>query len=159
MKILIAYFSYMGHTKGIARQMQEQTGGTLFEIKPATPYSDDYDTTERQGRRETREGYRPKLEEQVTDLEFYDTILLGTPNWFNTMAPPVATFLADNEFAGKKIALFCINGGGGLGHIVADIRTLCKDSEILDSLNIYEDGGTDAKAEISDWLKKNRLTQ
>lgn len=157
MKTLIAYFSYMGHTKGIAHQIQEQTGGTLFEIKPAVPYSEDYDTTERQGRRETREGYRPKLAEQVTDLSSYDTILLGTPNWFNTMAPPVATFLADNDFAGKKIALFCTNGGGGLGHIAADIRTLCKDSEILDSLNIYEDGGSGAKAKISDWLKKNDL--
>lgn len=157
MKTLIAYFSYMGHTKGIAHQIQEQTRGMLFEIKPAVTYSEDYDTTERQGRRETREGYRPKLVEQVTDLSSYDTILLGTPNWFNTMAPPVATFLADNDFAGKKIALFCTNGGGGLGHIVADIRTLCKDSEILDSLNIYEDGGTGAKAKISDWLKKNDL--
>lgn len=51
MNTLIAYFSYTGHTKGIARQIQELTGGTLFEIKPATPYSDDYDTTERQGRK------------------------------------------------------------------------------------------------------------
>ena len=40
MNILIAYFSYTGHTKGIASQIQEQTGGTLFEIKPAVPYSE-----------------------------------------------------------------------------------------------------------------------
>lgn len=159
MKTLIAYFSYMGHTKGIARQIQEQTGGTLFEIKPAVPYSEDYDTTERQGRKETSEGYRPALAENADNLASYDVILLGTPNWFNTMAPPVATFLADNNLTGKKIALFCTNGGGGLGHTVADIRALCKDSEILDSLNIYEDGGAGAKAKISDWLKKNGLTQ
>lgn len=159
MKTLIAYFSYMGNTKGIARQIQEQTGGTLFEIKPSIPYSEDYDTTERQGRRETSEGYRPKLAGQADDLASYDAILLGTPNWFNTIAPPVATFLEDNNLAGKKIALFCTNGGGGLGHTVADIRALCKDSEILDSLNIYEDGGAGAKAKISDWLKKNSLIQ
>lgn len=61
MNTLIAYFSYTGHTKGIAKQLQELTGGTLFEIKPAVPYSEDYDTTERQGRRETRDGYRPPL--------------------------------------------------------------------------------------------------
>lgn len=159
MKTLIAYFSYMGHTEGIAKQIQEQTGGTLFEIKPAVPYSEDYDTTERQGRKETSEGYHPVLAETAADLDSYDTILLGTPNWFNTMAPPVATFLADNDFAGKKIALFCTNGGGGLGHTVADIRALCKDSEILDGLNIYEDGGAGAKKKIADWLKKNGLTQ
>lgn len=57
MKTLIAYFSYTGHTKGIAGQVQELTGGTLFEIRPADAYSSDYDTTERQGRKETREGW------------------------------------------------------------------------------------------------------
>lgn len=159
MKILIVYFSYMGHTRSVAREIQEQTSGTLFEIKPAVPYSQDYDTTERQGRKETREGYRPVLAENAEDLASYDTILLGTPNWFNTIAPPVAAFLADNDLAGKKIALFCTNGGGGLGHTVADISALCQDSQILDSLGIYGDGGSGAKDKISHWLKKNGLTQ
>lgn len=159
MNTLIAYFSYTGHTKGIARQLQELTGGTLFEIKPATPYSDDYDTTERQGRKETKDGYRPELAEMPAELASYDTILLGTPNWFNTVAPPVASFLADSDLSGKKIALFCTNGGGGLGHTVADIRAICKDAEILDSINIYEDGGSGARGNLSDWLKKIGVTK
>lgn len=159
MKILIAYFSYTGHTKGIAEQIQDLTGGVIFEIRPAEAYSDDYDTTERQGRKETSDGYRPALAEQVADFDSYDVILLGTPNWFNTVAPPVATFLAGNHFEGKKIALFCTNGGGGLGHIVNDICTFCKDAELLESLNLYEDGGTDAKEKITDWLKKNGLVR
>lgn len=157
MKILIAFFSYTGHTKGIAQKIQEQTGGTLFEIRPAEAYSSDYDTTERQGRKETSEGYRPALAEQVPDLDTYDVVLLGTPNWFNTVAPPVATFLAENNLAAKKIALFCTNGGGGLGHIVNDIHTLGEGVEVLESLNLYEDGGAGAKGKIADWLKKNNL--
>lgn len=159
MNTLIAYFSYTGHTKGIARQIQNLTGGTLFEIRPAEAYSNDYDTTERQGRKETSDGYRPPLAEQVSNLDSYDTILLGTPNWFNTVAPPIATFLTENDFAGKKIALFCTNGGGGLGHTVSDIRSMCKGANILDSLNLYEDGGADAKAKITAWLNKNSLNQ
>lgn len=159
MKTLIAYFSYTGHTKGIAQQIQSLTGGDLFELRPAASYSDDYDTTERQGRKETGDGYRPPLAEQVTDLDAYDTILLGTPNWFNTIAPPVATFLAENDLSGKTIVPFCTNGGDGLGRIPGDIRALCKDSKVLDSLNLYEDGGVGAKAKISDWLKKNGLDQ
>ena len=154
---LIAYFSSTGHTKGIAQQIQELTGGELFELRPAIPYSEDYDTTERQGRRETRDGYRPPLADQTPDLSSYDTILLGTPNWFNTVAPPVAAFLAGNDFSGKSIALFCTNGGGGLGHIPADVKALCKAAKLLDGLHLYEDGGAGAKAKISDWLKKNGL--
>ena len=84
MNILIAYFSYTGHTKGIARQIQALTGGDLFEIRPAIPYPQDYDTAERQGRRETRDGYHPPLAEPSPDLSGYDALLLGTPNWFNT---------------------------------------------------------------------------
>lgn len=157
MKTLIAYFSYMGHTRGIAQQIQEQIGGTLFEIQPATAYSSDYDTTEAQGRKETRECYHPPLTGQVADLDTYDAILLGTPNWFNTIAPPVATFLSESNMDGKKVAVFCTNGGGGLGHIPADVAALCKGAEVLDSLNIYEDGGTGAKAKITSWLKRNHL--
>lgn len=157
MKTLIAYFSYLGNTKGIAHQIQEQIGGTLFEIQPATAYSSDYDTTEAQGRKEISSGYHPPLAGQPADLDTYDTILLGTPNWFNTVAPPVATFLSENSMAGKRIAVFCTNGGGGLGHIATDVAALCKGVEVLGSLNIYEDGGTDAKAKIADWLKKNNL--
>ncbi len=163
MNTLIAYFSYTGHTKGIAKQLQELIGGTLFEIKPAAPYSEDYDTTERQGRKETRDGYRPPLAEMpaklASDPASYDTILLGTPNWFNTVAPPVASFLADNDMSGKRIALFCTNGGGGLGHTLADIRAMCKNSEVLYGINIYEDGGSEAKERLSEWLKQIGLSK
>ena len=86
-------------------------------------------------------------------------ILLGTPNWFNTIAPPVASFLASSNLSGKKIGLFCTNGGGGMGHTIADIKALCKDSEIMDSINIYEDGGTEAEKKIADWLKQIGLNQ
>ena len=122
MNTLIAYFSYTGHTKGIAQQIQDLTGGTLFEIRPLDAYSSDYDTTERQARKETREDYRPALAEQVSDFASYGT-----------------------------------NGGGGLGHTVSNIQKLVKGTEMLDSLNLYEDGGADAKAKIEAWLKKNGL--
>lgn len=157
MNILTAYFSYTEHTRGIASQVQSLAGGDLFEIRPAEAYSADYDTTERQARKETRDGYHPPLAEQVKDFGSYDVILLGTPNWFNTVASPVATFLADNDFSGKKIAVFCTNGGGGLGHIPADVKKLAPGAEVMDSLNLYEDGGADAGKKIEDWLKKNAL--
>ena len=109
-KTLIAYFSYQGHTRQLAQHIQKATDGTLFEIKPAQAYPDDYDTCEAQAKKETREGYQPGLAEKC-DIAPYSTILLGTPNWFNTMAPPVAAFLAAHDFTGKTILPFCTNGG------------------------------------------------
>lgn len=159
MKTLIAYFSYTGHTRGIALQVKGLADGDLFEIRPAEAYSRDYDTTERQGRKQTHDGYRPKLAEQAENLDSYDVILLGTPNWFNTIAPPVAAFLADNNFSGKKIAVFCTNGGGGLGHIAADVKKLARGAKVLESLNLYEDGGSDAGKKIEAWIKNNGLNE
>lgn len=77
MKILIAYFSYTGHTKGIAEQIQDLTGGVIFEIRPAEAYSDDYDTTERQGRKETSDGYRPAL--TYKDNTFDTNLIIRKP--------------------------------------------------------------------------------
>lgn len=158
-KTLIAYFSYQGHTRQLAEQIQKVIGGTLFEIKPSQAYSNDYDTCEAQAKKETRESYQPQLAENCKDLASYRTILLGTPNWFNTMAPPVATFLASNDFSGKTIVPFCTNGGGGLGHIVRDMKKLGEGATVLDSLEVYEGAVADAGQKIDAWLNKNGLSR
>lgn len=153
--MLIAYFSYQGHTRQLAEQIQKATGGALFEIKPAQSYSGDYDTCEARAKRETREGHQPELAENCNDISAYGTILLGTPNWFNTMAPPVATFLASNALVGKTILPFCTSGGGGLGHIVRDIKKLGAGAAVGDGLEVHEGGVADAGEKIDIWLNKN----
>ena len=155
-KILSAYFSYQGHTRQLAKQSQKATGGTLFEIKPAQAYSSDYDTCEAQAKKETREGYQPELAEHC-DIVSYSTILLGTPNWFNTMAPPVATFLASHDFTGKTIIPFCTNGGGGMGHILKDIKKLASSASMQDCLEVYEGNLAAAEEKVASWLRKNDL--
>lgn len=158
MKTLIAYFSYTGNTRTVARHVESLTGGTLYEITPETTYSADYDTTEMQGRRETAEGTCPPLAGPSPDLALYDTILVATPNWFNTMAPPVATFLSENDFSHKKVAVICTNGGGGLGHVLADVSSLCTDAQVIDQcLGVYENGGERAVPRIAAWLDDNGL--
>lgn len=153
--ILIAYFSYTGNTREIAEQIQNIVGGNLFEIEPEQGYSSDYDVCEAKANKEVKEGYRPKLAVECEKVDYYDVVFIGTPNWFNTMAPPVATFLYENNMSGKTIIPFCTNGGGGLGNVISDIRTFCNDANVLDSLEIYESGGKNAEPKIIKWLEKN----
>lgn len=157
--IFIVYFSYRGHTRRLAGQIRQAVGGAVFEIQPARAYSDDYDTCEAQARKETREGYRPPLAENCKDLASYGTILLGTPNWFNTMAPPVATFLASHDFSGTTLVPFCTHGGGGLGHIVRDMKKLAAGATVLDCLEVYEGAVADAEQKIDAWLHRNGLNR
>lgn len=149
---LIAYFSYQGHTREIAEQISRATGGALFEIRPATAYSSDYDACEALAKKETRDGFQPELAERMENLDTFGTVMLGTPNWFNTIAPPVATFLASNDFSGKTILPFCTHGGGGLGRVAGDIRKLADGATVLESLTVYEGEVKNAEGRIRAWL-------
>ncbi|HET6420215.1 MAG TPA: flavodoxin, partial [Geobacteraceae bacterium] len=79
---------------------------------------------------------------------------VGSPNWWNTIAPPVITFLTTYDLSGKTAVPFITHGGGGLGRAVADIAALCPNSTISDGLAVW---GGEAKAEqnkIAEWLHK-----
>lgn len=151
-KILIAYFSYEGHTRGIAEKIQRITGGDLFEIRPEQAYSTDYDTTERQARQEVKNGVRPVLAEQPQDMAQYDTVFIGTPNWFNKIAPAVASFLGEHDFSGKTVVPFCTHGGNGAARVAADLRNYLPDAQIAECLDILEDGGRGADAKVQEWI-------
>ena len=153
-KILIAYFSYEGHTRGIAEKIQRITGGDLFEIRPEQAYSTDYDTTERQARQEVKKGFRPMLAGQPQDMEQYDTVFIGTPNWFNKVAPAVASFLSENDFSGKTVVPFCTHGGNGAARVAADLRNYLPDAQITGCLDILEGKGRSADAKIQEWIER-----
>ena len=113
-KVLVAYYSWGGNTKYAAAQIQKATGGTLFEIKPARPYPAEYRECTVQAKKEIQEGFRPELASRVEDIGKYDVIFIGSPNWWSTIAPPVAAFLASYDLSGKTVIPFVTHGGGGM---------------------------------------------
>ena len=128
-KILIACYSYSGNTRYAAEQIQKATGGVLFEIRPVTAYPADYNACVDQAKKEISAGFKPALAEKVRDLDQYDVVFVGTPNWWSTMAPPVLTFLAENDLAGKTVIPFVTHGGGGMARCERDIRKACPKSK------------------------------
>jgi flavodoxin len=154
MAILIAYYSQSGNTGKIAALIQKKVGGTFFAIEPETPYPTDRAKVIEQGKKEIEEGYKPPLKTKAPDLAEFDTIFVGSPNWLNTFAPPVATFLAGSDFSGKKVAPFATYGGGGLGTIADDVAKLCPKSTVSEGVAFKGDGGAEAEAAVSEWLTK-----
>ena len=157
-QILIAYFSRSGNTQKIANLIQQQVGGTLHQIQPEAPYPKSYDAVVEQAKVEIQAGYKPALRSILDHVESYDTIFVGSPNWWDTIAPPVTTFLSAYDLSGKTIVPFCTHGGGGLGTISQDIARLCPQSILLDSFEIYGSGTGDERARVSTWLSKIGLT-
>ncbi len=152
-KVLIAYYSWSGNTKYAAETIQKLTGGTLFEIKPVTPYPTDFKECVNQSRKEIRAKFKPELATKVDDIAKYDVIFVGTPNWIGTMAPPVASFLSAYDLKGKTVIPFVTHGRGGLQKCEKDIRSLCEKSTVLKAGAFLGSTIKKSDAKIEEWLK------
>ncbi|WP_455683900.1 flavodoxin [Thomasclavelia sp.] len=157
--ILIAYFSWGGNTKGIAEEIQNQTGADLFEITMVDPYSNDYNTVLDEAQRDQNEQARPELASHVENMEQYDTVILGYPNWWASIPMPVASFLEEYDFSGKTIIPFCSHGGGRFGQSLTAISKLAPDAAMGEALSIHYSGGSSMPDDVSEWLTNNGITK
>ena len=133
---VVIYYSQSGTTKAVAEQFAAQTGSDIIELVPATPYPDTYQGTIEESREECMQGIGRPLVQSKFNLKKYDTIYLGYPIWYGTYAPPITTFLADNDLTGKKLVLFCTYGSGGRKASAAKIAEECPEAEILGSFGL-----------------------
>ena len=150
--VLIAYFSWSGNTKQLALEIQAQTGGDLFEIIPENPYTDDINELSGIALREQSDNIRPALSVNVEDIDKYDTIFIGFPNWWNDMPMPVFTFLEEYDFSGKTIIPFTTYGNGGWGKSLNSIKDVLTESTILDGIAIQEHELESAEQEVTELL-------
>jgi flavodoxin len=158
-RILVAYFSWSGNTREIANQIHKIVGGDLFEIVTVSKYPSDYDETVKQARKELETSCRPQLASEVEDIESYDLIFIGYPNWCYTIPAPVASFLSKCDSTEKTIAPFCTHGGDRLGESVEDIAKLCQRSLVLEGLAVRGSEVRNAQSKVSEWLRKIRVVE
>ena len=158
-KILVAYFSWSGNTREIANQIHKIVGGNLFEIVTVDEYPRDYDETVKQARKELETNCRPQLASEVEDIESYDLVFIGYPNWCYTIPAPVASFLSKCDSTEKTIAPFCTHGGDRLGESVKDIAKLCQNSLVLEGLAVRGSEVRNAQSKVSEWLRKIRVAE
>lgn len=158
-KVLIAFFSWGGNTKGIAEEIQSQTGADLFEITLVNPYSTDYNTVLDEAQRDQNEQARPELANHIDNMDEYDTILLGYPNWWASIPMPIASFLEEYDFSGKTIIPFCSHGGGRFGQSLTAITKLAPDSTMGEALSVHYSGGSSLPDDITEWLETNGILE
>lgn len=158
MKKLIVYYSWSGNTGKIAKIIHELVGGEIVELIPEKTYPESYNATVEQAKKEIRADYKPPLKTKIDNIEDYEVIFVGSPNWWGTVAPPVATFLSQYDFSKKIIVPFCSHGGGGKQRVIESIKKLCPNSTFLPEFAIYG-SGSDLRNRISKWLKEIGLLQ
>ena len=158
-KILVAYYSHSGNTEAVAKHIHNIVGGDIFMIEPLTAYSTDYDTCVEQAKKEIEAGYKPALKAKVDDIASYDIIFVGTPNWWSTIAPPVATFLSDYDLSGKTIVPFCTHGGGREARCFTDMAKLCPQSTTADGFVVSGNSAKSSENEVNKWLKRIKIVE
>lgn len=134
-KKLVVYYSYTGHTKMIAKRIEEKLGCDILEIKPIIPYSTNYQTVVNKEQNNESSNKTPQIEKIDKDLKKYDEIIIGSPVWWYTIAPVIRTFLKQNDLSGKTIKPFATNAGW-LGQTFKEIKKLCSNSNVKEGMNI-----------------------
>jgi flavodoxin len=158
-KMLIIYYSWGGNTRTMATQIQSLTGADIFELKTIDPYPAEYRPTTEQAKREQESGYRPPLAVKIENLADYDTIFIGSPNWWGTLAMPFFTFLEEHNLSGKTLIPFVTHEGSGFGSSLSDLRKLCPNATILEGLAVRGGRVRNAQPEVAQGLKKIGITK
>ena len=136
MNPLIAYFSATGTTAKAAKALANAVGGTLYEIRPAVPYtSADLNWMDKSSRSSVEmkdQNARPALKDTDAPVAGHDVIFLGFPVWWYVEPTILNTFLEAYDFTGKTIVLFATSGGSGLGKSAAGLRPSAPGAKIVD---------------------------
>ena len=151
-RILTVYFSHSGNTEAVARMIHEAAGGDVFRIETVDEYPTEYRAVVDKAKREVESGYRPAIRGRVENFDDYDVIFVGSPCWWYTMAPAVATFLTSYDFAGKTIVPFMTHEGSRFAHTLDDIRKLCPEARLLEGFTVRGGKAADAGDDVREWI-------
>lgn len=141
-----------GNTGVVASVIADLTGADIFSIRTVESYPDNYNDTIDQGQEEQQEDVRPELSGQIENLDSYDTIFLGYPNWWGDMPMAIYSFLDEYDLSGKTIVPFVTSGGSGFSGSVEEIEDAEPDAEVLEGLSLSDSEATDAQSDIEEWL-------
>lgn len=147
-----------GNTEYTARIIQETVGGDLFRIETVQDYPLDHDPLVDQAADEQDENLRPELAGHIENLERYDTIILGFPNWWGDLPMPVYSFLEEYDFGAKTIIPFVTHGGSGFSDTRNTISKLQPGAFVSDNtLSLSRNDVAESEDEIRQWAESLNL--
>ena len=143
-----------GNTGVVADMIAQATGADLFSIRTVEQYPDTYDATIDQGQQEQSDGARPELATHLENLDSYDTIFLGFPNWWGDMPMAVYTFLDEVDLSGKTVIPFVTSGGSSFSNTISTIQQMEPQATVQEGLSIGASSATGAQQQVESWLSE-----
>lgn len=145
----------VGRTRAIADMIAEQTGGELFSIKTSVVYPTDGRELIDYAAEEQANDARPELTSHIEDLDNYNVIFVGYPNWWADLPQVLYSFFDEYDFSGKTIIPFNVHNGSRLSRTVQTIQELEPDANVeTNAFTISEHDVPEAASEVENWLNE-----
>lgn len=174
-KTLVCYFSFPetdntdassgasrvvidGEMKGAMQYMAEiiadSTDSDLFRIETVQEYPGTHKPLVDFASEEKADSARPELSTHIENVDQYDTIFIGYPNWWGDMPMPLYTFLEEYDFSGKKIIPFNSHGGSRFSNTIETIAEYEPDAEVIkDGFTVSRDDVADVESDLRNWIQ------
>ena len=148
-KILVAYFSWGGNTRYVARAIHDKVGGDIFEIRTEKPYPDDYKACTEAAKAEKAADARPALAGPLPDTSGYDLVLLGYPIWWYIEPMAVDAFVQSVKLDGVTVLPFATSGTSSIKASEERLHTLLPAAKFGPGLL------ANIESTVEPWLKAN----
>ena len=154
---LVVYFSNSGNTEILANFIHNYVGGDIVALEPTDAYPEDYNDLLDVAQVEQQSDARPEFNDLNIDIDDYDTIFIGYPNWWGDMPMIIYTFFDTYDLSGKTIAPFNTSGGSGLSRTVGTIRELEPDATVTEGFTVLGDDVDHAMSDVEEWIDSLNL--
>lgn len=146
-----------GNTEYVARMITEATGGDLFAIEAEKKYPTPHKALIDEAKREAEAGERPRLTTHINNLNDYDVIFVGYPNWWYDMPMVIYTFFEEYDFKGKTVIPFVTHGGSRFSQSVETVGKLEPDARVVRGPSVSGREVPNARQSVRSWLEKQGL--
>lgn len=150
--IIIDKGAQRGTTEMVARYIQTYVGGDLHLIETSNPYPTEFDDVRDLNHQEQADGTLPALKQRIENIDQYDIVFIGYPNWAMDVPQPILSFLTSYNFSGKTVIPFCTHDGYGAGRTYASVRNAVPGATVLEGIAIEATDVPSSETQVQNWL-------
>lgn len=152
--ILVDKGTRRGTTEMVARYIQTAVGGDLHLIETSEPYPTEFDDVRDQNHAEQAAGTLPALKNRIENMDQYDIVFIGYPNWALDVPQAIRSFLSSYDLSGKTVVPFCTHDGYGAGRTYNSVKEEATGANVLEGIAIEATDVPSAESQVQDWLER-----
>ena len=138
MRTAVVFYSLEGNTGYAAAKTAHEIGADCIPLVPVKAYPDTGFRKFFYGGKSATMKEVPALQPYGFRAEDYELVVLCSPVWAGTFAPPLRTFLRENDLRGRQIAVIACSSGGNAARCIEGLRKEAKADQLYASVSLVD---------------------